>query len=97
MITISDMKNENDFYDHCNEFEYNHDCVKLIKCSYIFISMYTKHNYTYMCESIFICHRLYRCRNYNSNEFYIIPFFQKANQNLEPIFLSIYHRNHKGG
>ena len=25
MNTIGDMQNEMDFYDHCNEFEYNHD------------------------------------------------------------------------
>ena len=30
MNTIDDMQNEMDFYDHCNEFEYNHDFVKLM-------------------------------------------------------------------
>ena len=25
MNTIGDMQNEMDFFDHCNEFEYNHD------------------------------------------------------------------------
>ena len=50
---IGDMQNENYFYDHCNMFEYNHDYVKLMKYSYIYISMYTKYNYMYMCESIF--------------------------------------------
>ena len=28
MITINDMQKEMDFYDHCNEFEYNHDLLK---------------------------------------------------------------------
>ena len=25
--TIGDMQNEMDFYDYCNEFQYNHDYV----------------------------------------------------------------------
>ena len=29
-----------------------HDYVKLMKYSYIYIIMYTKYNYMYMCESI---------------------------------------------
>ena len=29
MNTIDDMQNEMDFYDYCNEFEYNHDFVKI--------------------------------------------------------------------
>ena len=28
--TIDDMQNEMDFYDHCNEFEYNHDFLKFV-------------------------------------------------------------------
>ena len=39
MNTIDDMLNEMDFYDHCKMFVYNHDCVKLMKYSYIYISM----------------------------------------------------------
>ena len=39
------------FYGHCKMFENNHDYVKLIKYSYIYISMYAKYNYTYMCKS----------------------------------------------
>ena len=39
------MQNEMDFYDHCNEFEYNHDFVKL-ENQYIYTSKY-------LCESIF--------------------------------------------
>ena len=27
MNTIDDMQNEKYFYNHCNEFEYNHDLV----------------------------------------------------------------------
>ena len=50
---IGDMRNEKYFYDHCKKFVYNHDYVKLMKYSYIYISMYTKYNYTYMCERIF--------------------------------------------
>ena len=30
MDTIGDMQNEMDFFGHCNEFEYNHDFVKLL-------------------------------------------------------------------
>ena len=30
MNNIGDMQIENDFYDHCNEFEYNHDLVVII-------------------------------------------------------------------
>ena len=30
MKTIGDMQNENYFYDHCNEFEYNHDFLKFL-------------------------------------------------------------------
>ena len=29
MNTIGDMQNEKYFYDHCNEFEYNHDFEKI--------------------------------------------------------------------
>ena len=29
MNTIGDKQNEIDFYDHCNEFEYNHDFEKV--------------------------------------------------------------------
>ena len=54
MNTIDGMQNEKYFYDYYNEFEYNHDYVKLMKYSYIYISMYTKYNYMYTCESIFI-------------------------------------------
>ena len=46
------MQNEMDFYDHYNEFEYNHDFVISLKYKYIYISMYTKYNYMYMCKSI---------------------------------------------
>ena len=50
------MQNEKYFYGHCNEFEYNHDFVKLTmhywNTKYIFISNYIKYNYTDMCESI---------------------------------------------
>ena len=49
--TIGDMQNEMDFYGHNNEFEYNNDFVILLKYKYIYISMYTKYNYTYLCES----------------------------------------------
>ena len=42
------------FYGYYNEFEYNHDYEKLMKYSYIYISMYTKYNYTHMCESNFV-------------------------------------------
>ena len=51
MNTIEDKQNEKYFYSYYNEFEYNHDYVKLMKYSYIYISMYTKYNYTYMCKS----------------------------------------------
>ena len=54
MNTIDDMQNANYFYGYCNMFEYNHDYVKLMKHSYIYTSMYTKYNYMYMCESLFI-------------------------------------------
>ena len=30
MNTIGDMRNEMDFYDHYNEFVYNHDYVKFL-------------------------------------------------------------------
>ena len=30
MKTTGDMQNEIYFYGHCNEFEYNHDFVKLM-------------------------------------------------------------------
>ena len=30
MNTIDDMQNEKHFYDHYNEFEYNHDFEKLL-------------------------------------------------------------------
>ena len=30
MDTIGDMQNEKYFYDHCNEFEYNHDLVVIV-------------------------------------------------------------------
>ena len=30
MNTIGDMQNENYFYDHYNEFEYNHNLVVVI-------------------------------------------------------------------
>ena len=46
------MKNEMDFYDHCNKFEYNHDYLKLMKHSYVYISKFIKNDYTDMCESI---------------------------------------------
>ena len=46
MKTIANMQNEKYFYGYCNMFEYNNDYVKLMKYSYIYISMY-------MCESIF--------------------------------------------
>ena len=39
MNTIDDMQNEKYFYDHCNGFEHNHDFLKLMKHSYIYISM----------------------------------------------------------
>ena len=42
MNIIDDLQNEKYFYDH----------VKLMKYSYIYISMYTKYKYTDMCESI---------------------------------------------
>ena len=29
MNTIGDMQNEKYFYNHCNEFEYNHDYEKV--------------------------------------------------------------------
>ena len=29
MNTIDDMQNEKYFYDHCNEFEYNHDFLHI--------------------------------------------------------------------
>ena len=31
------MQNEMDFYDHCNEFEYNHDLVVVIVIVIVFI------------------------------------------------------------
>ena len=30
MKTIDVMRNEMNFYDYCNEFEYNHDFVKFL-------------------------------------------------------------------
>ena len=30
MKTIDDMQNEMDFYDHYNEFEYNHDFLAIL-------------------------------------------------------------------
>ena len=30
MNTIEDKQNEMDFYDHYNEFEYNHDFLKFL-------------------------------------------------------------------
>ena len=30
MNTIDDMQNEMDFYSHYNEFEYNHDFLKVL-------------------------------------------------------------------
>ena len=48
------MQNEMDFYGHNNEFEYNNDFVILLKYKYIYISLYTKYNYTYLCKSICI-------------------------------------------
>ena len=30
MNTIGDMQNEKYFYDHYNEFEYNHDFLKVL-------------------------------------------------------------------
>ena len=30
MNTIDDMRNEKDFYDHYNEFVYNHDLVVVV-------------------------------------------------------------------
>ena len=47
MNTIEDKQIEKYFYDHCNEFEYNQTQIKsynckLVKYSYIHISMYTK-------------------------------------------------------
>ena len=53
MNIIGDMQYEKYFYGHCNEFEYIHDYVKLMKYSYIYTSMYTKYNYMYICENIF--------------------------------------------
>ena len=50
MNTIEDMQNEKYFFYHCNMFDNNHDDTLLYK--YIYISMYTKYNYMYMCESI---------------------------------------------
>ena len=47
------MQKEKYFYSYYNEFEYKHDYVKLMNYSYIFISMYTKYNYTYMCKSMY--------------------------------------------
>ena len=52
--TIVGMQNEKSFYDHYKKFEYNHDFVISLKYKYIYISMYTKYNYTYMCKSVFI-------------------------------------------
>ena len=31
MNAIDNMQNENDFYDYCNEFEYNYDLRKYLK------------------------------------------------------------------
>ena len=53
MNTIGDMQSEMDFYGHYKNFEYKHDYVKLMKYSYIYISMYTKYNYMYMCKSMY--------------------------------------------
>ena len=59
MNTIGNKKIEKYFYDYYNEFEYNqiqiksYNC-KLMKYSYIYISIYTKYNYTYMCKSMYI-------------------------------------------
>ena len=35
--TIGDMQNEKNFYGYCKKFEYNHDYLKLMKYSYIYI------------------------------------------------------------
>ena len=48
------MQDEKTFYGQCNEFEYSHDFVILLKNKYIYINMYIKNIYMYMCESIFI-------------------------------------------
>ena len=61
----NDMQNEKYFYGHYIEFEYNHDYVKLIKYSYIYISMYTKYNYTYMCKRTFSSS--YKCKQMSKN------------------------------
>ena len=45
MNTIDDMQNEMDFYDYYNEFEYDLEYIKLVKYSFIYISMYIKYNY----------------------------------------------------
>ena len=58
--TIGDMQNEKDFFNHCKKFFNNHDFVKflwkiddaLLEYKYIYISMYIKYNYMYMCESV---------------------------------------------
>ena len=48
------MQNETNFYGQCNEFEYNHDFVILLKYKYIYINMCIKYKYMNMRESIFI-------------------------------------------
>ena len=48
------MQIEKYFYSYYKEFVYNHDFVILLKYKYIYINMYIKYNYMYMCESIFI-------------------------------------------
>ena len=37
MNTIDDMQNEKYFYDHYNEFEYNHDLVVIIAVGVVII------------------------------------------------------------
>ena len=37
MKTIGGMRNEMDFYSHCNEFEYIHDLVVVVTIVVVFI------------------------------------------------------------
>ena len=77
MNTIDDMQNEMDFYDYCNEFECNHDYVKLMKHSYIY-----KHEYIHLYEYLYfgihtrirvdiLCVRVFLFMN----KFIILQFF----------------------
>ena len=47
MNTIGDMQNEMDFYDHYNEFEYNHDYVNMMKYSYIYKTIFNRFIHLY--------------------------------------------------